>query len=122
MCQDEANVKISYIAANASFDIVVEQFLQAEAHFSKSPSRYRSHTSAHSSQMPTHNKAIWLAFLILFFNACNVPKQICAHSSSTCTVRSDDEILFCDKVINRFSQFSQASIQACVGVLATVIF
>src|SRR6476469_6462873 len=67
--------------------------------------------------MPTQSSASWLQFFTPFFKASNVPGQICAHSSSTRLVRTVVDVVLLDNVINRFSQLSHASIQACEGVL-----
>jgi hypothetical protein len=54
----EGKTAFIQMAFKAILEIAVEQRRQANAQFLNIASRYRSHTSAHSSQMPTQSNAI----------------------------------------------------------------
>lgn len=100
---------------------VLEHSLQTFAHCKNSSCFRVSQSSAHSSQMPTHNRAIFPMLADCTLRAWNVFIQISAHSSRTLNTFLDTEWPALHTSVRRFSHRIHASTQAFVWLLEITI-
>ena len=110
-----------YSSSAAMALMVSEHWRQMRAQSRKRSPFCDSQISAHSSHMPTQRSARRRAFMDLLLSAWKVPIQIRAHSSTTLVTFLEKEAFTWWRVSRRCSHFIQASKQAWVCMLVTVM-